>query len=518
MNRKKLFLSNFFVYGLGGIISKLIPILMVPIITRLFPSSFYYGLNDLTGTIISFFSALAIMGMFDAMYRLFFEKDDESYKKDICSSAFVFCLITSTVVFFIMILLKDQISQLFYADRSFGNLVMLAAVSVLIGGTNSIISAPTRMQNKKKTFLLINTISPIISYSIAIPLILRGHYVIAVPLAGVICSFFIELTFVILNRKWFSFKRINWKYIGSMLKIALPLLPNFIIYWVFSSSDKVMLANMLGAAQEGVYSVAGKIGQISNLIYTAFAGGWQYFAFTIMRDDDNVKVISKVFEILALVSLMTTILGTSICKWGMELIFTEEYWSGYFCIPYLYLAPLLLMLFQIGTNQFLVIKKTWPNVIILSSGAIVNIILNVVLIPKIGLEGAAIATFIGYAVSIILCVIVLKRLKLIEISKRLLIAVVLFIVSFLIMRANNHAIYYINIPVAVGYCMILALLYKKELMTILKKLKKKKIASLEESSETPEEPLENSDNIESEVINIKEVEEIPGEAQSITGE
>lgn len=509
MSRIKLLLSNFFVYGLGGIISKLIPILMVPIITRLFPSSFYFGLNDLTTTIISFFSAIAVMGMYDAMYRMFFEKEDESFKKDICSSAFAFTMIMSTVIFFIMLLFKDTISKLFYADKSYGNLVMLAAVSVLIGSTNSIISAPTRMQNKKKTFLVINTISPIIAYAIAIPMILSGHYILALPLAGIVSSVLIELTFVILNKKWFSLKRINWNHIKSMLKIAIPLLPNFIIYWIFNSSDKVMLANILGTAQEGIYSVAGKVGQISNLIYTAFAGGWQFFAFSIMRDDDNVKVISKVFEVLALISLTTTILGTSICKWGMELIFTQEYWSGYYCIPYLYLSPLLLMLFQIGTNQFLVIKKTWPNVIILSAGAIVNIILNIILIPKIGLEGASLATFIGYFISIVLCIIVLKKFKLIEISKRLIVSVILFFVSFAIMRINNLAVYYINIPVAIAYCLILLLLYRSEIKAVINKFKKKnampvEVAEALNNSEETEKEFENDVVINEEIIDNSE--------------
>lgn len=505
MSRIKLLLSNFFVYGLGGIISKIIPILMVPIITRLFPSSFYFGLNDLTTTIISFFSAFAVMGMYDAMYRMFFEKDNEDFKKNICSSAFAFTMVMSTVIFALMLILQDPISKLFYTDRKYGNLVMLAAVSVLLGSTNTIISAPTRMQNKKKTFLIINTISPIIAYAIAIPMIISGHYILALPLASIISSVLIELIFIILNKKWFNLKRINWNYIKSMLKIAIPLLPNFIIYWIFSSSDKVMISNMLGPAQEGIYSVAGKIGQISNLIYTAFAGGWQFFAFSIMRDDDNVKVISKVFEVLAIISITTTILGTSIAKWGMELIFTNEYLPGYYCIPYLYLSPLLLMLFQIGTNQFLVIKKTWPNVIILSIGAVINVILNFVLIPIIGLEGASIATFVGYFISIVLCVIVLKKYKLFEISKKLILSVILFFIAFIVMRINDLALYYINIPVAVVYCLLLCLIYNKDIKLVINKIiKKKSNINKELIIESAEEDiLDNTDEVNEENIVVE---------------
>ena len=72
MKKFKLFIENFLVYGLGGIINKIIPLIMLPIITRLMPDSFYFGLNDLSTTVVSFGSALAIMGMYDALFRVFF--------------------------------------------------------------------------------------------------------------------------------------------------------------------------------------------------------------------------------------------------------------------------------------------------------------------------------------------------------------------------------------------------------------------------------------------------------------
>lgn len=469
MSRAKLFIKNFLVYGFGGIISKLIPLIMVPIVTRMMPDSFYYGLSDLSNTIVSFFSAIAVMGMYDAMYRMFFEKEDDEYKKDICSSAFLFTLLTSVFVSVLLVIIQEPISQLFYSDPQYGNLVMLSAISVLVGSTNSIISAPTRMQNKSGIFLITNTLSPIISYSVAIPLLLNGYYLIALPLSSIISAVILETIFFILNRKWFSVKRFNWNYVKAMLKIALPLLPNFIIYWIFNSSDRIMIGNMIGNDQVGIYAVGAKFGQISQLIYTAFAGGWQYFAFTVMRDKDNTQVVSKVFEILALISFATTLIGTSICKWGIELLFEEEYYSSYITIPYLYLAPLLLMLFQIGTNQFLVIKKTWPNLLILSIGAIANIALNLLLIPLIGIEGASIATLVGYCLSILLCVLVLLKMKLIEISWRLILATVLFITMFIFMRINEFSLYWLNITLALCYSIVIIIFYYKNIKNVLKR-------------------------------------------------
>ena len=172
MSKLKLFIENFLVYGLGGIISKIIPLIMVPIVTRLMPSTDYYGISDLSNTVVQFGSALAIMGMYDAMYRMFFEKDDEEYKKTVCSTALMFTIATSVIVFVIMLVLQDVIAQYFFSNKQYAYVVYLSAMATLVGATNIIISAPTRMQNKRKGFLVTNTINPLLSYAVPIPMLM----------------------------------------------------------------------------------------------------------------------------------------------------------------------------------------------------------------------------------------------------------------------------------------------------------------------------------------------------------
>ena len=422
MNKLKLLIENFLVYGLGGIISKAIPLIMVPIVTRIMPNTDYYGISDLSNTVVQFGGAIAIMGMYDAMYRMFFEKDDEQYKRTVCSTALVFTFFTSIIVFLMMIILRDIIAQYFFSDCQYAYVVYLSAMATLVGATNSIISAPTRMQNKRMTFLVTNTISPLISYAISIPMLFAGHYVIALPLAAVISGVTMEVTFGVLNRSWFRPKLFDKKLLKQLLVIAIPLLPNFIIYWVFNSCDKVMITNMIGIGAAGIYSVGSKLGHASQLIYTAFAGGWQYFAFSTMKEDNQVKSNSRIFEYLGIISFVATSFICALSFGIFKLLFKPDYLSGYIVAPYLFLAPLLQMLFQVAANQFLVVKKTWPNLFILTSGALLNILINYLLIPILGIEGASIATLIGYMVSDIICVIVLCRMKLMVVSKKFIIS------------------------------------------------------------------------------------------------
>lgn len=469
MNRLKLFLENFLIYGLGSVLSKAVPLLMLPIITRLMPDTFYFGLNDMSSVVISFGSALAIMGMYDAMFRMFFDKEDKEYQKEICSSAFGFTIITSVFIFGIMIIFRKQFANLFFDSPKYMNLLFLSAISILIGSTNTIVSAPTRMNNQRKRFLIINTISPILSYSISIPLLINEMYLIAIPLAGVISACFTEIIFAFLNRKWFSFKSVKVKYIKQMLVIALPLVPNFLIYWIFNSSDRLMITKLIGADYTGIYAIGGKIGQISQLIYTAFAGGWQYFAFSTMKDNDQVELTSKIFEYLGIITFSCSIIMAAFSEIAFKIIFTGSYVEGAIVAPYLFAAPLLLMLFQISCNQFLIIKKTWPNMFILLGGALLNVLINAVLIPKIGIEGAAIGTLVGYVVSVVVCIIVLTKMKLIKISNKFLMCtliVVIYGVSWRLIFKSS-----VLISGILAFCVIgiMIYFYRKELNFLFKK-------------------------------------------------
>lgn len=473
MNKLKLFLENFFFYGLGGIISKIVPLIMVPIVTRLMPNSSYYGISDLANTLLSFGQALAVMGMYDAMYRMFFEKDDERFKKEICSTALIFTICTSVIVGVLMVAFQNVISRYVFGGDSYNGLVHVTALATMVGATNSIVSAPTRMQNKRKIFLVMNTISPLLSYGIAIPLLLAGYYIMALPMAALIAAFSCEAVFYVLNREWFKFSDFKWKHLKPLLTIAIPLLPNFLIYWIFNSSDKLMITNLLNTSATGIYSVGAKLGHASQLIYTAFAGGWQYFAFSTMKEENQVESNSKIFEYLGIISFVSTAFVFAWSQLIYKILFAGEYVEGYIIAPYLFFAPLLQMLFQVACNQFLIIKKTWPNMFILSFGAIINIILNFVLIPTAGIEGAAISTLLGYTVSDIIGVIILIRMKLMVVSQRFLISCILmsgyiFIWRFVLMKSTV-----LGTVFAIILLCLYIFLYKEDLKKLMDSVKNK---------------------------------------------
>lgn len=433
-SRLKLFLENILVFGFGGAISKLIPFLMLPLVTRLLPETSYFGINDISVIIISFGQAIAVMGMYDAMFRMFFEKEEMKYKRQICSTALWTVTFNVIIIAFVYVVLRKELTKLFFSDTSYELVMLLSFLGIIFSSFNLIFSAPTRMENRRRIYLSVNILSPVISYSIALIMLIKGQFLLALPFANCIASMFLLIFYITANHKWFSFGMFKSNYLKQMLLIAVPLVPNVLLYWIFNSCDRLMISYYLGMEANGVYAAGAKIGQVSQLIYTAFAGGWQYFAFSTMKDDDQVGLISNIFECLGIVTFVASI-GMCIGSQAIfKILFPEAYYSGFIVTPYLFAAPLFLMLFQTAGNQLLVVKKTWLNLLVLALGAAVNIGLNWMLIQRTGIEGAAIGTFLGYVVIVAGISIILSKMKLIKISKKFMVATLIYFIFWFFWR------------------------------------------------------------------------------------
>lgn len=468
MSRKKLFLENIFIYGLGSVLSKIIPLIMLPIITSIMTDSYYFGINDLQNVLVSFGCALAIMGMYDSMFRLFFDKDSIEYQKTVCSSALVSVIISGSFLMFLLIIFKSWFSFIIFNTSEMVLLIVLAGINIFAQTLQTIVSAPTKMRNKRKTLIVVNLIAPIIGYLVSIPLLINGKYLIALPISSLITSVILLFIFYFLNNKWFTITNFKVEIIIKMLKLGLPLVPTFIIYWVFNSFDRFMISKMLGAEFTGIYGIGAKVASISYFIYTAFSKGWVYFNYSTMKDKDHIALISKIYEYLALISSLSIIMLLPFVVKVFQILFSGDYVNGYIVFPYLFLSPLCLMLFQVVSSQFLVKNISWPISLTLLLGVIADLILNYLLIPLLGIEGAAISTLTGYLVSIIIITIVGAKLKMIIVSRKIIWLFVITAIIFVFFRLFLDISLMIKISIGLAGILFIIFIYKSEIKSILK--------------------------------------------------
>jgi len=467
-NRFRLFIENFLAYGLINVLNKIIPLLLLPVITRLLTDPADFGRLEMFNTLVSFGSALAGLGMYDAMFREYFEKEDVLYKRQVTSSALSIVIGSSFILALFLIVLKKPLSVLFLGGENYQTIIILAAIGVILHALRLIIAAPTRMQNKRKIYIYTGLLQSFLYYAFAIALIYYGFHYLGLIYSNLISIFLLVLFFYVLNRKHFLLHDSKKSIRLELFKIGIPLVPTFVIYWVFHSVDRLMITNMLGMEQVGIYSIGARVASISQLIYAAFAGGWQYFAFSTMKDSDQVSLNSKIFEVLGIISILALFGISLLDDFIFNLMFTGEYIKGVIVFPYLFISPLFLMLFQIAGNQFLVVKKSYIITASLLIGAVINIILNFVLIKYYGVKGCALATFMGYFVSLLFIMIATRKQKLMNFSKKFLISVSLALVflGFLFFEFTSSIF-------SILFMILVLWLYRIDIVHVVRSLRRK---------------------------------------------
>jgi len=152
-NRLKLLLENFLFYGGLTALTKAFPLIMLPIVTRLLPNASSYGIADMFNIVSSFGVQIAILGIYDAMFREFFEyKEDENYKKKVTSTAFVIVTISSIILGLSICIFSEPISKVLYDTSKYSYIVIISGFLIIFNSIQVIIQAPTRMNNQRKIF------------------------------------------------------------------------------------------------------------------------------------------------------------------------------------------------------------------------------------------------------------------------------------------------------------------------------------------------------------------------------
>lgn len=468
LSRAKLFLENFFAYGFINVLNKIIPFLLLPVITRMLSGPSDYGVYDMYTTIVGFGSPLAMLGMYDAMFREYFEKEDQQYKFNVTSTANRIVMSSSLIIGLVLVVFNKLFSELLYGTNIYGIIVVFAAVETIISTNKTIISAPTRIQNHRKVYISSGLFSSISYYILAILLIYLGYSYFGMIYANIISSVLLLIFFWMLNRSFFTKGKFDKNIAKELFKIGLPLLPTFLIYWIYQSMDKIMIANMLGTSELGIYSIGAKVASISSLIYAAFSGGWQHFAFSTMKDKDYKYMMGKVWEYMFVISSCFTIVAFMFKDIIFNVLFEGSYNRGVEVFPYLLLSPFLQMLFQILGTQFQIIKKTYFTTTLQSIGAIINIVLNAYLIPIMGIKGAAIATVTGFAATTILYILlVVVYKKLVYFNIKIFIIVGIFMGIFIIINYLNINLY--SMFICLSYLILCVVLYYRDVLNFIAK-------------------------------------------------
>ena len=403
MSRKRKLAADTLILGLGTFGSKLLVFLLMPLYTA-FLSTSQYSTAELITSTANLIIPLACVGISNGIFRFAAEKNSD---RAAVFSASIALLGIGTAVFLLL-------SPLFFLIPFFDGYAWLIPLYVIMANLQAVCAQYVRALDRPRLFALqgvLNTLLTIVLnvlFLVAFDMGVTG-YVLSVILGNLITAAFLAVK----ERLWrvFSVERIDRTLMLELLKFSLPMIPTTVCWLITDLSDRYLVTYFCGEAINGIYSAAYKIPSIVNLISSIFMMAWQFSAVAQSSDEEDCRsfysevfggFISVIFIGAGGLILLSPILT--------GLLLDDAYAHAAYYMPTLLCAAAIESVVSFLATVYMVKKRSMNSFVTAISGASLNVILNLLMIPKFGAIGAAIATLASYGLVFVLRMIDAPRM------------------------------------------------------------------------------------------------------------
>jgi O-antigen/teichoic acid export membrane protein len=402
--------SQSIVYGLGQAGGRLIQLILVPILTRVFRPA-EYGAIELVMLIFAIVSLLAVSGMDAALARFFYEQPDRQSRRVMATTSAMHRLLTSGFLGAILILFAPQISLLVLGSPDYAKYVRIIGVTLPFSGLYLFANEALRVTFQPWKYIVLNafemtTVGALTIYFVVV----RDFSVSGVLYARLIADVAAAGLALVLLRHTLT-RRGSWSYLRTMVRYGAPLIPVALTYSVLTYADRQVLLHLGSLADVGVYSVAVKLAAPVMLAITAFNLAWGPMAFSNAADPNAGRLYSWV---LSLYTAAGSTLALAVALFAPEIlsVFVPEAYRGAAAagglLAFGAVAHGAYYIAALGVN--LETKNEWLMVTT-GAAAAVTLALAILFVRPFGGTGVAAATLIGFAFSTFSLYLVSQRLR-----------------------------------------------------------------------------------------------------------
>lgn len=256
----------------------------------------------------------------------------------------------------------------------------------------------------------------------------------------------------------------------EMILYAIPLIFNSFAWWVNSSLDKYFILFYYTSSENGIYSASSKIPLILSTVLSIFIQAWSLSAITEFDREDKDGFFRNTYNMFCTVLMV----GCSFLVFANVFIvmtFSKSYFSAWTCSSILLISGVFNGLSSFVGSIFSAAKNSRLIAISTVVAAVINTVLNIILIPRFGIQGAAIATALSFFSMWFMRMITLKKIITLKVNHvKYVICFVLILIQVVFERLPNH--FY---PGQAVILLVIILLNYKTLITALSKVKAKYI-------------------------------------------
>lgn len=403
MDKYKKLLSNTVIFAIGTFSSKLLVFFLTPFYTSVL-SSGEFGTGDLISQTANLIIPLITLGIVNGIIRFGL---DRSVKKDDVLSTGLIVILGGYLLLLPFYPLVSKISLI-------SGYSWLVYLFVLTSSMRSLFSQFVRVRGYVKLYSfdgILSTATTILFNILFLKVFALGvtGFVLATICADALSAIFLFFTASL--HRYVKFQGIRRRTAVDMLKYSIPLIPNMLFWWITNSSDKFVVGYLIDNSASGLINVAYKIPMMINLVATFFLDAWQMSAVT--EEKGREKFFSKVFRSYSSVVFLAAS-GIILCSpliMQFFVVFSKDpqYDLAWKYVPFLVLGTAFSCLVTFLGSVYTVEKKSVLSMITMAVGAGVNLLLNILLVPIWGVQGAAFATFVSYGLVFILRAVNTRR-------------------------------------------------------------------------------------------------------------
>ncbi len=385
------------IYSLGNISSKLIGFILLPLYTGYLSTEEYgiFAILEVTATIMV---AVFSFKLSTSMMRWCSTENSEHKTKSILFT-------TYTSAFFIIVLLnlllqpfRNSFSSVFFGNIEYGEYFLILFLSVSFEILNLFSFDLIRLKEKPVFFISISILR------LSTILILNIYFIkyLGLGVKGIILSQLIGNALITITTLPFLIKNMIWSFdypeLRKMTSYGIPLVFSTISMMLLTMGDRYIIKYFLNYSEVGIYSLGYKIASVTNvIIIQSFQTGFLPIAYKNFNKPDAQRFFSKTLTyytfILVLASLTLSLFSQEVIELFSK---NAEYNIAYTIVPFISLAFIFKGIQYVYSLGLHFVKKTKYNAYIVLCAAIINFILNMLLIPRFGIYGAAVATIISW--------------------------------------------------------------------------------------------------------------------------
>ncbi len=388
------------VYGISTMIGRFLGFLLVPYYTNLIPAG-DFGIYSNIYAYLAFLNIVYIYGM-DAAFMKYASLEKSSIRR-IFSTSYLTMVVTSVTFTFILYLVRNPIIDITRLGSAHSQIYYFVLAILFLDSLAIIPFAHLRLERRTKKFAFIKI------SNITINLLLNIYFISflkmgieGIFIANAIASLF-SLSALLPDILRYIELRINTDYLKRILKFGIPYLPASMAAMIVQVIDRPLVLAMKGKVMLGVYSANYKLGIFMMLFVSMFQYAWQPFFLNNARDKDAKKIFSKVLTLfLTIAALLWIFVSVYIDDFAKieimhgRYLVGKGYWSGLYIVPIILLAYVFHGMYVNFQAGIYIEEKTKYFPYITFSGATVNVVVNILVIPIWGILGAAIATLASY--------------------------------------------------------------------------------------------------------------------------